>query len=1113
VAAQQPVTITGQVTSEAGQPLGNASVFVEGMGLGALSRDDGQYSFTVPAARATGQTATLTARIIGYRAQSRPITLAPGSTVTQNFQLAANPLQLGEVVVTGAGTTTTREKLGNVINSVDSSAIARSPETNVVAALAAKAPNVVIQQQSGEPGASAFIQIRGPKTIQGTGQPLFVVDGVPIDNTTFATGSFLGSTSTPNRASDINPADVASVEILKGAAAAAIYGARAAQGVILITTKSGQAGQTRYSLRSNFGWDEVNQGVPLQQRFGQGYLLDPRPLSGPGTEYELGISCGPSSVPCPPGTMNVGGTANPDLDFGPCGGPGCRLGSQSWGPEFSDETFYPDGRPRTFDHFNEMFGTGFQMEHVLTVSGGNERTNFYFSAGRLDHDGMIVGPNNWYDRTTARLKAQHSLTDRLRIGGNIQYTDARGDFVQKGSNVSGLLLGALRSPPEFDNRQFIDEETGLHRSYRFPRPNARNVTRGYDNPFYVVNEQTNTSDVGRVFGNVSLDYNPLDWLRLAYTFGADYANDERIEANPPSSSTRPTGLMLVTNLINYQLDHNLTATAERSFTPWFAGTLTLGQNLNSRRFRQYFVQGNDWISPTGPLQLDNTVTQIPDEFESVIHTESYFGQVTADLYEQLYLTASLRNDGFSSFGSSDRRHWFPKVSAAWTFTELLGEGTPGFIDFGKVRAAWGQAGREPNAYATITAYTLANPQESWGPFLRPVIGNQGGVRSSTVLGQEDLKPEITTETETGLDLSLFRAKVDMGLTYYYSVSDDVIFSAPLPVSTGFTNQARNAGRIRNQGWELTANYRPITTQSFTLEFGANWARNRNKVLELEGADFVDINGAFAGAPASVFQGHQVGVLRGNDWLRCGISDGSIEVDDEGGATTTLGALCSGLPRGALYLAPDGFPVVDPESRVIMDGNPDWTAGFRTTVTWRGFQVSGLVDVKEGGDVWNGTKGALYTFGTHKDTEIRGQTVVYGPSREVGGTSYPGWQGDRYSRVFGPGADVPIVLNSDWFNGNGGGFGPQAAQFIEDGSYVKLREISVQYSFAQPWVRRATGLSSIDLRLAGRNLKTWTDYTGVDPETNLGGAEVQMRGVDYFNNPNTRSWLVSVGLNR
>jgi TonB-linked SusC/RagA family outer membrane protein len=1060
-AAQGSATISGRVVSDAGTPLASASVFIEGLNQGTLTKEDGRYSFVVPGARVNGQTVTITARLIGFKAQSVQMTLSPGAH-TQDFTLAANPLRLGEVVVTGAGTATTREKLGNVINSVDSAAITRSNETNVVNAIAGKAPNVNIVSQSGEPGASSYIRIRGIKSLTGNAQPLFVVDGVPIDNSTFATEAATAGTVTPNRASDINPNDIESIDILKGAAAAAIYGARASDGVVLITTKSGHSGATRYSLRSNTSFDDVNHKVPLQRTYGQG-------------------SRG---------------------SFTPCSTLNCSNTSTTWGPQLDPST-------PTYDHFGEMFHTGTSYDNNLSVSGGNDRTTFFLSGGYLDQNGTIIGPNNWYKKTTARLKGTHRLLDRLSVGGNLAYADDKGSFIQKGSNISGLLLGALRTPPEFNNAYYLDSTSHLQRSYRFPNPSPSSLTsgRGYDNPFFVVNQDVNTEETNRAYGNINLDYDPLDWLSVKYTLGADYYSDYRLTGFPFTSTNFPAGEVIRGDIMNYQIDHNLIATAQHTFSPGFAGTFTLGQNLNNRRYRRNFVTGTTLIGPT-PFALQNTVNWSPQEYRFVIHTESYFGQATADLFNQLYLTAALRNDGFSTFGESNPRAWYPKVSAAWTFTNFLGNtDQKGLLSFGKIRAAYGQTGKEPTVYSTITALNNGlfggGFGGGWGDYLNATQSGFGGLSATNGRGNANLKPEREKELELGLDLGFLDQRADAGLTYYNNNSEDVILQVPTAPSTGYAQALLNGAKIRNRGWEATLNVRPITRGDVAWEVGFQWATNTTRILDLKGAEFINTGGVgagtFTGAYGAATLGGTFG-LRGQDFVRCGRGlhldvDGDNVVDD-------VDALCgAGAKKGALFIGADGFPVNDPTDRVIADPNPDWTGSVRTSFRYRKWQVSALVDHKQGGQVWNGTKGALYNFGTHKDTQIRGQTRTFGKDFFAG------------SAVAGPGVGTPVVIDQDWFTGLGSGFGPVSSQFIEDGTYTKLREISVAYTFDQPWVAQKVGFSSIDVRLAGRNLKTWTSYNGIDPEANLGGAEVLIQGIDYFNNPQTRSIVLSIGLNR
>ena len=1078
--AAAQTTISGRVISDAGVPVPAATVFLEGLSIGTQTDDAGRYTFTVPAARATGQTARLTARSIGYTARSAQVTLNPGQ-VSQDFVLPMSALQLEQVVVTGAGTSTTRAKLGNVINTVDSSLIRRSTEPqNVVNSLAGKAPNVEVRSQGGEAGAGSSVKIRGAATILGTNQPLFVIDGQPIDNTAVSTDQTLtlnqpggGGEVTQNRAADINPNDIESIDILKGSSAAAIYGARAANGVVLITTKRGHSGPTRYSLQSTMTFDNVIKTMPLQRKYGQG--LDGSPFV--------------------------------------CAAVGCAAGglqNASWGPEL------PAGTP-TFDHGKEIFDTGKTFDNNLSVSGGNDRTTFYLSGGMTGQDGMIVGPNNRYNRASLRLKGTHQLNSRLNVGGNFNYVDARGKYVQKGSNTSGLLLGALRTPPEFDNRVYLDPTNGLHRSYRYPRPalGSETRTRSYDNPFFTINNDGNRSELGRFIGNVNLDYNPIDWLSVKYTLGGDYYNDWRLESLLQSSSAFPTGRVLRFDINNLEIDHNLIATATKSWTPRIGTTLTLGQNLNSRRQRQTTVLGTTLIAPQ-PLAIQNTVSWLPFETRQLQHIESYFAQATADLYDQLYLTAGVRNDGYSTFGASKRRHNFPKASLAWIFTNALGNtDQTGPFSFGKLRLAYGETGREPTVYATIDAFQeVILFGSGYGDLINTSQSSQPGVTTDVNQGNNNLRPERSRENEYGLDLGFLNQRVDLSITHYNKRSTDVILRQPTSTAaTGYFRKYANAAVVTNKGEEVVLNVRPLLGTNYSWEVGVNYGRNRNNVLSLAGAEFVAFNNeGFTGAIGSATAGAGVGVVRGLDFIRCGRG---LHIDYDGdGTINDIDAECRLSPltpgtfvNGALFLGADGRPIADPTDRVIANPNPKYSMGFSSSLKFGKATVGALADVRKGVSIWNGTRGILLRFGTLDETLVRERTGTFGKD----------WATDVYPHVAGPGAGTVAFHNAtewqDWFLGEGGGFGTTGAQFVEDGSFVKLRELSLSYTFDQRWVRNLFNFSSIDARIAGRNLKTWTKYKGLDPEANLGGAEWLTQGTDYFNSPQTRSFVLSFSLNR
>ena len=1083
----QGTVLTGQVTAGNRGPLSDVGVTIPELGVGSFTREGGRYTITVPSARATGQTVTLTARRIGYRVQSVRIALTPG-TITQNFVLGENPLQLGEIIVTGAGTTSTIERLGNVRNVVAPELIVKSNEANVVQALAGKAPNVVVSQTAGDPGANSRIQIRGLRTLNGNVEPLFVIDGVPVTNYTFSTTNFnpidaggggvggqdnggqFEGTSAPNRMIDVNTDDIENVEILKGAAAAAIYGARAANGVILITTKHGHSGGTRYQYRSSYSTDEVTREYPLQNSWSLG-------------RFNL------SALPC----ENIGKST-------------C---TRSWGPRLAT------GTP-VYDHATEAFRNGHVADNTLTVSGGNDRTTFFLSGGVMKNNGVFVGPNNYFNRSTVRLNASHQLSSTLQVGGNFSYADTRGHFTQRGNNVNGLLLGLFRTPPEFNNLPYLDPKSGLHRSYRLqnPAPTTAAKSRGFNNPFFTLNEELNDGQAARSFGNVTADYHPFTWLKFSESLGADYTSDERLEGCPAECSDVAAGGRITEGkVVNYQIDHSLTGTANFTFSDALGANLSIGQNLNARNNHTLSVVGRTLIAST-PFSLLNTLTQDrPSDYQTQVHNSGYFGQLQLDILKQLYLTTAVRDDCSTTFGRSNKCAVFPKTSAAWTFTNAVH--TPG-LSYGKLRFSHGEAGNEPQPYLSSVTFSGTNLVGgiAQGTGFTPTQSGRGGLFFNATKPANALKPERTRETEAGFDIGFFGDGADLSATWYKSKTNDVILITPIPPSSGYSSEAKNAGKLRNSGTELQLNLRPFTRPNRSWDIGIGWANNHSQVDTLVGAQFLYIPSSFTG---NVFMiGKPIGVIRGEGWVRCGISPNSA-IDG-----VDLASVCAGKPKGALFIDDGthcyekGMPCEDTELRILGDPNPKWTGNVHSTVRFGKFALSGLVDIKKGGVVWNGTKGALWSYGTHRDTENR--ATCTGPTNsQCTGNVHAFGDSDWFpGSVVGPGAGAKIPIGENWYRNSGLAACPFTGidePCMEDGGYVKLREISIAYSFTQPWVARSFGMTSIDFRVSGRNLKTWTKYTGLDPETTTGQAYERVGGSDYFNLPLTRSVVFTLTLNR
>jgi hypothetical protein len=689
-------------------------------------------------------------------------------------------------------------------------------------------------------------------------------------------------------------------------------------------------------------------------------------------------------------------------------------------------------------------------------------------------------------------------------------------LTQRGNNVNGLLLGLFRTPPGFNNFPALDPTTGLHRSYRLqdPTPATAGQSRGFNNPIFTLEDELNDQKAGRTFGNMNAQYVANNWLTFAYTLGADYSNDERTEGCPAEcSDVAAGGRVTEGKVVDYQIDHNLTATATWNFNSNFGGTFTAGQNLNARNFRTFSVVGRTLIAPQ-PMDMINTLSRDPaSDFQTQIHNESYFGQATFDIHQQLYLTGALRSDGSTTFGRSNKTSAFPKASAAWNFTNF--HKIPK-LTYGKLRLSYGQAGNEPQPYLTSAVFngqgTVGGISQGTG--LTPTQSGLGGLFFTGVKPATALKPERTAEKEAGFDLGFWGEKADLSATWYKSRTTDVILVTPIAPSTGFGSEAKNAGVFRNSGTELSLNLRPLMGTNYQWDLGFGWGRNQSLVENIAGAQFLFTGSSFIGTVAMV--GQPLGVIRGLGWVRCGITP-----DDY---LPTLAAACQGKPKGTLYIddgtngcANAGMPCGDFDNqRILGDPNPKWTGNMHTSFKYRKLELSSLLDVRHGGLMWDGTRGALWSYGTSGDTQNR--AICTGSSNaSCSGNLHAFGDPDWYpGQVTGPGAGQKIPIGENWYRTSGIAACPFTGidePCLENAGFVKLREISAAYTFDGAWVNRLLNLSTMTVRVAGRNLKTWTKYQGLDPETNVAGPFEQVGAADYFNLPLTRSFVVSVSLNR
>lgn len=1067
-------TISGTVTTdEEPAAVSGATVLVKGTKTGALTDLNGNYSLAIPATATT-----LVFSAVGMQTLEEPIN---GRTVI-NVRLTKSIKELDSVVITALGTRAKRDQFASSVVVVGGSAIAGSGETGLLTGLSGKASGVLITRNGGDPGAGAYIQIRGQNTITGNIQPLFVVDGIPVSNASDNLGTAAGNGIVQqSRINDINPEDIERVEVLKGASAAALWGTRAANGVIIITTKRGRNtnGKVNISFVSTVSFDRVNKMPPLQHTYGQGsgglyaqgnrstfgdliadraggedtYITDP---TAPGYDGYVTFPDGTQRYAIAPGT-----TANPH------GGKNSR---------------------DVYDHTKDAFQTGHFTDNNIAVSGGNERSDFRLSYGNLTQDGVIKAYSQ-YKRNTVRLNTSSRLTDWLRASANVSYIKISSSRVQEGDNVDGVMLGSLRTPPDFNNAYYTGTYTNpagqvfnnAHVSYR--NPLGKDLSTIYSNPVWNINNNRNESDVDRLLGDVQLDITPLSWLTFTGRTGIDNFTDNRLERFARNSALQPNGYLSKNWVTEKQFNTDAFATATKTLGKDFRGFVLVGVNYNSRRRATLQDAITNLIVPTAPDILTNALNSnlTAGNYNSLIRTFAYYAQVDLQAYNMLFLTLTGRDENASTFGAkAGNSFFFPSAALAWQFTRLPALEGNSVLSFGKLRLTWGQVGIQPQPYLNFTTFGPAVYSDAYTRGLSSTSAlYSGGYVRSTVLGNDQLRPERKTESEVGIDLRFFKNRFTLSATAYQNTTRDVILSLNVPNATGFTIRNNNAAKLSNKGLEVEAGADIFSKGTFKWNLSANVSMNRSKVVSLAGASVYVLPDSYM-ENASLIPGQPFGVFYSTDFQK----DKS----------------------GKYILDANGFPLGGISNEIIGDPDPKWRGGLGNTFSWKGLSLYALFDRVAGNDFFNGTRGSLYSFGVHQD---EGYTVVApaGGLKDVNGnTIAAGTSFQGQIRDFGGG---PVAITQAWWQGRGSASTSASyKQFVEDASVSRLRELTLTYGFSGDRFKKKTRLSSIDISVTGRNLVLWTKYSGTDPEVNITGAGLS-RGQDWFTNPNTRSVLFSV----
>ena len=1047
--------ISGVVLDENGGPLPGANVIIENTSTGVSTDFDGNFTINAN----SGQ--VLVISYIGYN--SEYITVGNQDSITVSLQLDN---ELEEVVVTALGFAAVRDQQGSTSSVIATDDVIRSAEPTVVNALSGKASGVRITRSNGDPGAGSTIRIRGANTIDGSIQPLIIVDGVPMDNTTsYAGGNNItgsnGGVTQGSRLNDINPNDIESVQVLKGASAGALYGSKAANGVVVITTKKGSRGEAKITFKSSYSFDEISERIEMQDTWGQG-------RSG-----VFGTNRAESWGDWIPGRSGSMDTYKSGAFFTAENGTVYKAIDD----KNSTQTYLDE-------NFDSVFGTGHALQNDLTISGGGDNSTYFFSLGHLDQDGMIK--NATYERTNARLNYEAKLNDKITLSSKMAYTFTKSNRIQQSSNVSGLMLGLLRTPPDFDGRDYKGTYTSsggteyVNRGRSYRKPIGQSSNQSYTNPLWTVNEQTSLTKVNRITVTPQLTIKPTNWFSIITRGNVDVADDKRTYFFPVGdASSRANGQFQedVLDIRNSSLD--IIGKANFDLADNINLTATAGWSYNDRKYNR--ISGNitgflvNSSKQTTALNTSSEASSF-DNYRSFRRSNRGYGVLNLDVANELFLNVS---GALESASTIDGSFFYPAADVAWVVTESAIQSDA--ISFAKLRGSWGQVGVQPSAHKFET---LAEGGFGYSTYSDPLDSNLfgGGFRLDNNLGNPNLEPEIKTEWEIGADLRFLDDRMSLSFTYYDNIIEGILLDVTLSPSSGYATQYGNYGEMTNIGMEIDWGYDIIDEADFGLSTAINWSRNDNEVTDLYGTETINLSpGASVSSRAIV--GYPLGTLYGT------------------GSKTN--------PDGSLDLNSNGFPQITSSPIVLGDPNPDWRAGVSMNMRYKKWRLNAVLEHSHGGEFSPRTLWVLNRFGTTAETANRltlDQPLVnYRGNTIAAGTTVRGNIKD-----FGGG---PVLLDENWYRtGIGGGFGDnQAYNFsIADATWTKLRDLSLSYIWDDSRIK-SLGLSDVILTFTGRDLININEVDGIDPEINTKGVSVA-QGVEYFTNPQTKGFLFSLTIN-
>ncbi|MCC3157291.1 SusC/RagA family TonB-linked outer membrane protein [Hymenobacter sp. 15J16-1T3B] len=1057
-AEAQTRQVSGRVTDRAtGEGLPGATVLLKGTTTGVSTNSDGTFSLSVP-----NEGGTLQISSVGYLSIDKAI----GTDNQINIGLSADTKELSEVVVTALGIQREARAIGYATSEVKSEQVVQKSEPDVLRTLQGKVAGVNIIGSSGAPGSSTRIVIRGNTSLNNNNQPLFVVDGVPYDNSNTASDNTLvRGSSYSNRLADIDPNNIESINVLKGMAAAALYGNRGANGVILITTKTGSRSKAdkgiRVGFNSSYSIEKIASLPEYQNKYGAGANFAQSAANG-SWGPAFGSPQAPADVLHPLSGIAGGAAAFPEFQ-------GARAPYQAYANNVKD-----------------FFNTGKLFENSVNITASSDNASFTTVLSRSQQEGMI--PESKFNRTSlsAGGSAQYN---KLRIGANLTYTNTDQRGPQLGANnaignasVMGRLLFIPRSL----------DLSGL--PYENPLTNSSVLgwlTGQADNPYWSVKYNGYTSRVDRLATSANASYDLLKWLNLSFTGGVNTYNDNRRSfIRPGSVGASGLGEVIQDAITNTELEGTTLLTVNQNITDDFSLKAILGHNVNQREFKSTSVIGSQYLL-FNIDDIQNTKSQ--SQFGSGYSKRrifGVFGDVTLGYKDFVYLNATARNEWTSTLAKDNRSFFYPSVSTSLIFTEALGIQSD-ILNMGKLRAGYARAGKDANPYQLTSRYTL-NPTfgNNAAGFSFPFNTATSGASIGGSIGNPTLTPEFSKELEVGTDLNFLKDRIILSATYYDKRSTAQIAAVPLPYATGFTSLVTNFGEISNKGVEGSLTLVPIDAGGFRWTSFTTFTRNRNIIEKLtDGVEQVIVSANyFSGGVQAIHKaGQPYGVIYGTKAAR----------DPQSGKV--------------LINPSTGTMIPTTNTDVIGNPNPDYLMGFTNTFSYKGLTFESVIDFRKGGDVYSTTVATLLGRGVTKDTEDRDKTLVIDGVYGNPNTQQPLTNPD--------GSTIPnttaVSLNDYYFGAGSAALSGPAEFSVFDATTVRLREVTLGYTVPASLLQK-TPFRGLTLSLSGRNLWWFSPnipkYTNFDPETNTYGGASNAQGFEYTNAPTARRYGVNLRVN-